>query len=183
MTISIEATALPEVKVIAPRINRDQRGLFFESFNAAEFARTVAPDYVFVQDNHSRSDARVLRGMHYQIRHPQGKLVRVLAGEIFDVVIDIRRSSSNFGNWVGVHLSAENFRQLWVPPGFAHGFVVLSEGAEVFYKTTDYWHPEHERTILWNDADIGIEWPIDFEPLLSPKDSMGHGIANAELYA
>ncbi|KVR40526.1 dTDP-4-dehydrorhamnose 3,5-epimerase, partial [Burkholderia multivorans] len=134
------------------------------------------------QDNHSRSAKGVLRGLHYQIQHAQGKLVRVVEGEVFDVAVDIRRSSPNFGKWVGVTLSADNHRQVWVPPGFAHGFVVLSEAAQFVYKTTDYWYPEHERSIVWNDPDIGIEWPIDFEPLLAAKDAAGKRLAEAECF-
>ncbi|PRE22091.1 dTDP-4-dehydrorhamnose 3,5-epimerase, partial [Burkholderia multivorans] len=141
------------------------------------------PGVEFVQDNHSRSAKGVLRGLHYQIRHAQGKLVRVVEGEVFDVAVDIRRSSPNFGKWVGVTLSADNHRQLWVPPGFAHGFVVLSEAAQFLYKTTDYWYPEHERSIVWNDPDIGIEWPIDFEPLLAAKDAAGKWLADADVFA
>ncbi|PRE63567.1 dTDP-4-dehydrorhamnose 3,5-epimerase, partial [Burkholderia multivorans] len=140
------------------------------------------PGVEFVQDNHSRSAKGVLRGLHYQIQHAQGKLVRVVEGEVFDVAVDIRRSSPNFGKWVGVTLSADNHRQLWVPPGFAHGFVVLSEAAQFLYKTTDYWYPEHERSILWNDPDIRIEWPIDFEPLLAAKDAAGKRLAEAECF-
>ncbi|MCO8621758.1 dTDP-4-dehydrorhamnose 3,5-epimerase, partial [Burkholderia multivorans] len=142
----------------------------------------VEPGVEFVQDNHSRSAKGVLRGLHYQIQHAQGKLVRVVEGEVFDVAVDIRRSSPNFGKWVGVTLSADNHRQLWVPPGFAHGFVVLSEAAQFLYKTTDYWYPEHERSIVWNDPDIGIEWPIDFEPLLAAKDAAGKRLAEAECF-
>ncbi|MBU9313203.1 dTDP-4-dehydrorhamnose 3,5-epimerase, partial [Burkholderia multivorans] len=143
----------------------------------------VEPGVEFVQDNHSRSAKGVLRGLHYQIQHAQGKLVRVVEGEVFDVAVDIRRSSPNFGKWVGVTLSADNHRQLWVPPGFAHGFVVLSEAAQFLYKTTDYWYPEHERSIVWNDPDIGIEWPIDFEPLLAAKDAAGKCFADADVFA
>ncbi|HGL5237659.1 TPA: dTDP-4-dehydrorhamnose 3,5-epimerase, partial [Burkholderia multivorans] len=146
-------------------------------------AEQVEPGVEFVQDNHSRSAKGVLRGLHYQIQHAQGKLVRVVEGEVFDVAVDIRRSSPNFGKWVGVTLSADNHRQLWVPPGFAHGFVVLSEAAQFLYKTTDYWYPEHERSIVWNDPAIGIEWPIDFEPLLAAKDAAGKRLSEAEIYA
>ncbi len=173
MAIQVTATALPEVKIIEPKVFGDARGFFFESFNAREFAEQVEPGVEFVQDNHSRSAKGVLRGLHYQIQHAQGKLVRVVEGEVFDVAVDIRKSSPNFGKWVGVTLSAENHRQLWVPPGFAHGFVVLSESAQFLYKTTDYWFPEHERSIVWNDPAIGIDWPIDFEPLLAAKDAAG----------
>ena len=183
MAITVTATALPEVKIIEPRVFGDARGFFFESFNAREFAERVEPGVEFVQDNHSRSAKGVLRGLHYQIQNAQGKLVRVVDGDVFDVAVDIRRSSPNFGKWVGVNLSAENHRQLWVPPGFAHGFLVLSESAQFLYKTTDYWFPEHERSIVWNDPEIGIEWPIDFEPLLAAKDAAGKRLAEAEVYA
>ena len=183
MAIQVTATALPEVKIIEPKVFGDARGFFFESFNALEFAEQVAPGVEFVQDNHSRSAKGVLRGLHYQIQNAQGKLVRVVEGEVFDVAIDIRKSSPNFGKWVGVNLSAENSRQLWVPPGFAHGFVVLSDAAQFLYKTTDYWYPAHERSIVWNDPDIGIEWPIDFEPLLAAKDAAGKRLSESELFA
>ncbi|MBU9163368.1 dTDP-4-dehydrorhamnose 3,5-epimerase [Burkholderia multivorans] len=182
MAITVTATALPEVKIIEPKVFGDARGYFYESFNGREFAEQVEPGVQFVQDNHSRSAKGVLRGLHYQIQHAQGKLVRVVEGEVFDVAVDIRRSSPNFGKWVGVTLSADNHRQLWVPPGFAHGFVVLSEAAQFLYKTTDYWYPEHERSIVWNDPDIGIEWPIDFEPLLAAKDAAGKRLAEAECF-
>ncbi|NKJ49743.1 dTDP-4-dehydrorhamnose 3,5-epimerase [Burkholderia sp. SG-MS1] len=183
MAIQVTATALPEVKLIEPKVFGDARGFFFESFNALEFAEKVEAGVVFVQDNHSRSAKGVLRGLHYQIQNAQGKLVRVVEGEVFDVAVDIRKSSPNFGKWVGVHLSVENQRQLWVPPGFAHGFVVLSESAQFLYKTTDYWFPEYERSIVWNDPAIGIEWPFDFEPLLAAKDAAGKRLADAEVYA
>ncbi|TDQ92463.1 dTDP-4-dehydrorhamnose 3,5-epimerase [Paraburkholderia silvatlantica] len=183
MAITVTATALPEVKIIEPKVFGDARGFFYESFNGREFEELVEAGVEFVQDNHSRSAKGVLRGLHYQIQHAQGKLVRVVEGEVFDVAVDIRRSSPNFGKWVGVHLSADNHRQLWVPPGFAHGFVVISESAQFLYKTTDYWFPEHERSIVWNDPAIGIEWPIDFEPLLAAKDAAGKRLAEAEVYA
>jgi dTDP-4-dehydrorhamnose 3,5-epimerase len=183
MAIQVTATALPEVKIIEPKVFGDARGFFFESFNALEFAEKVEAGVEFVQDNHSRSAKGVLRGLHYQVQNAQGKLVRVVEGEVFDVAVDIRKSSPNFGKWVGVHLSVENQRQLWVPPGFAHGFVVLSEAAQFLYKTTDYWFPEHERSIVWNDPAIGIEWPVDFEPLLAAKDAAGKRLADAEVYA
>ncbi|HIE4198230.1 MULTISPECIES: dTDP-4-dehydrorhamnose 3,5-epimerase [Burkholderia] len=183
MAIQVTATALPEVKIIEPKVFGDARGYFYESFNAQEFAEQVAPGVEFVQDNHSRSMRGVLRGLHYQIQHAQGKLVRVVEGEVFDVAVDVRRSSPNFGKWVGVTLSTDNHRQLWVPPGFAHGFVVLSESAQFLYKTTDYWFPEHERSIVWNDPDIGIEWPFDGEPVLAAKDVAGLRLADAEVYA
>jgi dTDP-4-dehydrorhamnose 3,5-epimerase len=183
MAISVTATALPEVKIIEPKVFGDARGFFYESFNAREFAESVEADVEFVQDNHSRSAKGVLRGLHYQIEHAQGKLVRVVEGEVFDVAVDIRKSSPNFGKWVGVVLSTENHRQLWVPPGFAHGFVVLSESAQFLYKTTDYWYQAHERSIVWNDPDIGIEWPIDFEPIMAAKDAAGKRLAEAEVFA
>ncbi|MCA8062795.1 MULTISPECIES: dTDP-4-dehydrorhamnose 3,5-epimerase [unclassified Burkholderia] len=183
MAIQVTATALPEVKIIEPKVFGDARGYFYESFNAREFAELVAPGVEFVQDNHSRSAKGVLRGLHYQIQHAQGKLVRVVEGDVFDVVVDLRRSSPNFGRWAGVNLSADNYRQLWVPPGFAHGFVVLSESAQFLYKTTDYWFPEHERSIVWNDPDIGIVWPIDDEPVLAAKDAAGKRLADADVYA
>jgi len=183
MAISVTATALPEVKIIEPKVFGDARGFFYESFNAREFAESVEADVEFVQDNHSRSAKGVLRGLHYQIEHAQGKLVRVVEGEVFDVAVDIRKSSPNFGKWVGVVLSTENHRQLWVPPGFAHGFVVLSESAQFLYKTTDYWYQAHERSIVWNDPAIGIEWPIDFEPIMAAKDAAGKRLAEAEVFA
>jgi dTDP-4-dehydrorhamnose 3,5-epimerase len=183
MAISVTATALPEVKIIEPKVFGDARGFFYESFNAREFAESVEADVEFVQDNHSRSAKGVLRGLHYQIEHAQGKLVRVVEGEVFDVAVDIRKSSPNFGKWVSVVLSTENHRQLWVPPGFAHGFVVLSESAQFLYKTTDYWYQAHERSIVWNDPDIGIEWPIDFEPIMAAKDAAGKRLAEAEVFA
>jgi dTDP-4-dehydrorhamnose 3,5-epimerase len=183
MAIQVTATALPEVKLIEPKVFGDARGFFYESFNSREFAEQVESGVEFVQDNHSRSAKGVLRGLHYQIQHPQGKLVRVVEGEVFDVAVDIRKSSPNFGKWVGVNLSADNHRQLWVPPGFAHGFVVLSETAQFLYKTTDYWYQAHERSIVWNDPDIGIEWPIGFEPILAAKDAAGSRLSGAEVFA
>lgn len=183
MPIQVTPTELPEVKIIEPKVFGDARGFFFESFNAREFAEQVAPGYEFVQDNHSRSARNVLRGLHYQIEHAQGKLVRVVAGEVFDVAVDMRASSPNFGKWVGIHLSADNKRQLWVPPGFAHGFAVLSEVAEFLYKTTDYWYPQHERCVLWGDPALDIDWPLDGEPILAAKDAAAPTLANAERYA
>ncbi|HTH59874.1 MAG TPA: dTDP-4-dehydrorhamnose 3,5-epimerase [Paraburkholderia sp.] len=183
MGITVTATGLPEVKIIEPKVFGDARGFFFESFNARDFAAQVEAGVEFVQDNHSRSSKGVLRGLHYQIEHAQGKLVRVVEGEVFDVVVDVRRHSPNFGKWDGVRLSADNHRQLWVPPGFAHGFVVLSESAQFLYKTTDYWFPEHERCLVWNDPDIGIRWPIDGAPLLAAKDAAGARLREAEVYA
>lgn len=167
------ATALPEVLVLSPKVFGDQRGFFFESFNSREFAEVTGLKVDFVQDNHSKSARGVLRGLHYQIQHPQGKLVRVVEGSVFDVAVDMRKSSPTFGQWVGETLSAENHKQLWVPPGFAHGFVVLSDSAQFLYKTTDYWYPEHERSLAWNDPHVAITWPIDFEPQLAVKDAAG----------
>ena len=183
MAIQVTTTALPEVKIIEPKVFGDARGYFFESFSAREFSEQVAANVVFVQDNHSRSARGVLRGLHYQIDHTQGKLVRVTVGEVLDVAVDIRRSSPNFGKWVSVHLSAENKRQAWIPPGFAHGFVVLSDVAEFLYKTTDYWYPEFERSIIWNDPDIGIQWPLEGTPVVARKDQEGTRLTEADLFA
>jgi len=168
--------------VLEPKVFGDARGFFFESFNARDFAETTGVDTTFVQDNHSKSGQGVLRGLHYQIQHPQGKLVRVVQGKVFDVAVDLRKSSPTFGRSVGVQLDADNHRQLWVPPGFAHGFVVLSESAEFLYKTTDYWYPQHERSLLWNDPALGIEWPIDFVPQLAAKDAAGKLLKDADLF-
>jgi dTDP-4-dehydrorhamnose 3,5-epimerase len=183
MKISVIPTSLPEVKIIEAKVFADARGFFFESFNAQEFAEAVGEAVEFVQDNHSLSAKGVLRGLHYQIEHPQGKLVRAVAGEVFDVAVDIRAGSPNFGKWAGARLSAENKRQLWIPAGFAHGFVVLSETAEFLYKTTDYWFPQHERCLLWNDPEIGIDWPIEGDPVLAVKDAAGQRLVDAETYA
>ncbi|MHB1531757.1 dTDP-4-dehydrorhamnose 3,5-epimerase [Acidithiobacillus sp.] len=173
--------AIPEVILIEPRVFDDARGFFLESWNRRSFAEYgLNPD--FVQDNHSRSGHGVLRGLHYQIQQPQGKLVRVVSGEVFDVAVDLRRSSPTFGQWVGATLSAENHRLLWVPPGFAHGFCVLSEHADFLYKATDYYAAAHERTVLWNDPDIAIRWPLQGEPLLAPKDAAGSPLVGAECY-
>jgi len=182
MTIQVTSMSLDGIKLIEPKVFGDARGFFFESFNAREFAEQVEDDVTFVQDNHSRSARGVLRGLHYQIQHAQGKLVRVTEGEVFDVVVDLRRSSPTFGKWEGVVLSSENYRQLWIPAGFAHGFVVLSESAQFLYKTTDYWYPEFERCLLWNDPRVGIEWPIEFEPILAAKDAAGRLLADADLF-
>lgn len=173
MPYTVIQTAIPEVLVLTPKVFGDARGFFFESFNARDFREVTGLQVDFVQDNHSKSAKGVLRGLHYQIQHAQGKLVRVVHGSVFDVAVDLRKSSSTFGQWVGEILSAENHRQLWVPPGFAHGFVVLSESAEFLYKTTDYWYPEHERSLLWNDPTVAVEWPIDFVPQLAAKDAAG----------
>jgi dTDP-4-dehydrorhamnose 3,5-epimerase len=174
-------TAIPDVLVVEPRVFGDQRGFFFESWNRRAL-REAGLDADFVQDNHSRSARGVLRGLHYQIRHPQGKLVRVVAGEVFDVAVDLRRGSPTFGRHVAITLSAENRKMLWVPPGFAHGFCVTSESADFLYKTTDYWHQEHERTLLWSDPALGIAWPVDGAPLVAAKDAAGAPLATAELY-
>ncbi|MDF3886551.1 dTDP-4-dehydrorhamnose 3,5-epimerase [Cupriavidus basilensis] len=183
MTLNLVPTALPEVLIIEPKVFGDDRGFFYESFNARHFEEAIGGGRTFVQDNHSRSAKNVLRGLHYQIQHPQGKLVRVVAGEVFDVAVDLRKSSPNFGKWVGVTLSAENKRQLWIPEGFAHGFVVLSESAEFLYKTTDYWYPEHERSVLWSDPSLAIEWPLEGEPpVVSAKDAAGSPIITAEVF-
>lgn len=177
-------TSIADVVIIEPKVFGDERGFFFESFNERRFQEAVGVPLSlrFVQDNHSKSAKNVLRGLHYQIYQPQGKLVRVIAGEVFDVAVDIRRSSPTFGKWVGAVLSAENKRQMWVPAGFAHGFLVTSESAEFLYKTTDYWAPEHERSIAWNDPAIGIEWPIEEAPVLSAKDKNAVLLADAEVY-
>lgn len=175
-------TSLPDVKIIEPKVFEDARGFFFESFNSRVFEQQIAAGVQFTQDNHSRSSKGVLRGMHYQIQHPQGKLVHVLSGEVFDVAVDMRRSSPTFGKWAGALLSAENKRHMWIPPGFAHGFVVLSDTAEFFYKTADFWYPEHERCLLWNDPDVAIDWPIDFEPILAKKDAAAQRLRDAEVY-
>ena len=179
--MKVTPTALPEVLIVEPRVFSDDRGCFFESWNARAFA-AAGIDATFVQDNHSRSRRGVLRGLHYQIEHAQGKLVRAVVGEVYDMAVDMRRGSPNFGRAAGVVLSAENRRMLWVPPGFAHGFVVVSEVAEFLYKTTDFWSPEHERTLLWNDPALGIEWPLDGAPLLAPKDAAGTPLAQADCY-
>ena len=176
-------TPIPDVLILEPKVFGDARGFFFESFNARDFAQATGLSVEFVQDNHSKSAQGVLRGLHYQIQHAQGKLVRVVEGEVFDVAVDLRRSSPTFGRWVGERLSASNHRQLWVPPGFAHGFVVLSESAQFLYKTTDYWYPEHERSLLWNDPAIGIDWPIDTQPLLAAKDAAASLLRDAEVFS
>ncbi|PWW43754.1 dTDP-4-dehydrorhamnose 3,5-epimerase [Melaminivora alkalimesophila] len=174
--------AIPDVVLIEPRVFGDARGFFFESFNQKAFDEATGTSYQFVQDNHSRSGRGVLRGLHYQIRQPQGKLVRVVRGAVWDVAVDIRKSSPTFGQWVGAELSEDNQHQLWVPPGFAHGFVVLSETADFLYKTTDYYAPEHERCIAWNDAQLAIQWPYQGEPVLSGKDAQGVALRDAEVF-
>ena len=180
--MKVTACPIPDVLLIEPRVFGDDRGFFFESFNQRAFNQASGLDLNFVQDNHSRSARHVLRGLHYQIKNPQGKLVRVVSGEVFDVAVDIRRNSPTFGRWVGELLSATNKRQLWVPPGLAHGFVVLSDSAEFLYKTTDYYAPEFERCIAWNDPTLAIAWPaLEGEPLLSAKDAAGKAFMNADL--
>lgn len=174
--------AIPDVILFEPKVFGDERGFFFESFNQRQFEEAVGRPVQFVQDNHSRSVKNVLRGLHYQIQQPQGKLVRVVAGEVFDVAVDLRESSPTFGQWVGARLTAENKNQLWVPEGFAHGFLVLSENAEFLYKTTDYYAPEYERCVIWNDADLKIDWPIDIQPALSGKDSLGLAFSKADFF-
>jgi len=180
--VKVERTAITEVLVLEPKVFGDERGFFFESYNRREFARATGLEVEFVQDNHSRSARNVLRGLHYQVRQAQGKLVRVTAGEIWDVAVDLRRGSPSFGRWVGARLDADSRRMLWIPPGFAHGFVVLSERAEVLYKATDFYAPEHERTLLWNDPALGIAWPLAGEPLMSEKDRRGAPLASAETF-
>ncbi|MET0321182.1 MAG: dTDP-4-dehydrorhamnose 3,5-epimerase [Duganella sp.] len=181
--MNVITTPLDGVLVLEPRVFGDDRGYFFESFNARRFAELTGVTLPFVQDNHSRSAKGVLRGLHYQIQQAQGKLVRVTEGAVFDVVVDLRRSSPTFGQWFGTELSAENKRQLWIPAGFAHGFVVTSDFASFLYKTTDYWAPEHERAVRWNDPAIGIDWPLDGEPQLSGKDLAAALLADAEVFA
>lgn len=181
--MNVIATRLPEVLIIEPKVFGDDRGFFYESFNARAFAEATGCALQFVQDNHSRSARGVLRGLHYQIEQAQGKLVRVIAGEVLDVAVDIRRSSATFGQWVGVRLSAQNHRQLWVPPGFAHGFVVLSDCADFLYKTTDYYAPAHERGLRWNDPTLAIDWPdCGVEPQLSVKDAVAPYLDSAEVF-
>lgn len=175
-------TAIPDVLIIEPRVFGDSRGFFFESFNQRAFNQAVGQDVQFVQDNHSRSACGVLRGLHYQLLQPQGKLVRVVRGSVFDVAVDVRKSSPTFGRWVGVMLTEDNCQQLWIPPGFAHGFVVTSESADFLYKTTDYYAPEHERCIIWDDPELAIEWPVSITPQLSAKDTAGSSFAAAEKY-
>jgi dTDP-4-dehydrorhamnose 3,5-epimerase len=181
--MNVLATGLRDVLVFEPKVFADARGFFIESFNQRRFEHATGRVVTFVQDNHSRSAKGVLRGLHYQIKQPQGKLLRVIDGEVFDVAVDLRRASPNFGKWTGNVLSAENKKQMWVPEGFAHGYLVLSETAEVLYKVTDYYAPEHERTLLWNDSTIGITWPLNRAPILSQKDQRGVPLAQAEVFA
>jgi len=180
--MKVTPTAIPDVLVVEPKVFGDDRGFFYESFNKRIWRETTGLPGSFVQSNHSRSAQGVLRGLHYQIQQAQGKLVRVVVGEVFDVAVDLRKKSSTFGNWVGEHLSAENKKCLWVPEGFAHGFLVLSDFAEFLYKTTDYYAPEYERCIIWNDAELDIDWPLQGEPVLSPKDADGARFRDAEVY-
>ena len=181
--MKITPTTIPDVLIIEPKVFGDARGFFFESFNQKAFNQATGLNLNFVQDNHSRSAKGVLRGLHYQIQQPQGKLVRVVRGAVFDVAVDIRKSSPTFGKWAGVELTEDNHRQMWVPPGFAHGFLVLSDSADFLYKTTGYWAPEFERSILWGDPAIGIEWPIEQAPLLSGKDRNSKLLKDAEVFA
>jgi len=180
--VKVTRTSIPDVLVIEPKVFGDARGFFYESFNGKAFDEAVGRQVQFVQDNHSRSVKGVLRGLHYQIQQPQGKLVRVVRGAVFDVAVDIRKSSPTFGQWVGVELTEENHKQLWVPEGFAHGFVVVSESADFLYKTTDYYAPEHERTLLWNDPAVGVAWPLEGAPVLKPKDAAGTPLSDAEKF-
>ncbi len=180
--MNVVKTNLPDVLILEPNVYADERGFFYESFNAREFGEKIAADVRFVQDNHSRSVKNVLRGLHYQIRQSQGKLMRVLAGEVYDVVVDIRKSSPTFGQWTANRLSNQNRRVLWVPAGFAHGFLVVSEYAEFEYKTTDYWAPQFERCIVWNDPQLAIPWPLQTDPLLSAKDRQGSLLDKAEVF-
>lgn len=179
--MNIQSTSIPDVLILEPRIFEDARGFFFESFNKREAAK-IGIHHEFVQDNQSRSLRNVLRGLHYQLHRPQGKLVRVVRGEVFDVAVDLRKSSKTFGRWVGANLSEDNHRLFWIPPGFAHGFVVLSDVADFLYKTTDFYSPADERTIRWNDPDLAIDWPVQGQPIVSPKDAAGEVFRNAEIY-
>lgn len=180
--MKVTRTAIPGVLVVEPQVFGDGRGFFYESFNARKFKELTGLEPNFVQDNHARSAKNVLRGLHYQIRQPQGKLVRVVAGEVFDVAVDIRKDSPAFGQWVGHTLSAGNRKQVWIPARFAHGYLVLSDYAELLYKATDYWAPEHERRIAWNDPDLAIRWPLEGTPVLSAMDANGAALARAEVF-
>jgi dTDP-4-dehydrorhamnose 3,5-epimerase len=180
--MTIVPTEIPDLLIIEPKVFGDERGFFFESYNERTWREATGLSTRFVQDNHSRSTRYVLRGLHYQLRQPQGKLVRVVVGEVFDVAVDLRRGSPTFGRWGGARLSAANKRQMWVPEGFAHGFLVLSEAAEFLYKTTEFYAPEHERTIAWNDPDLGIDWPLERAPVLSAKDAAAPGFRNVEYF-
>ncbi len=180
--MNVIMTKIPDVLIFEPKVFGDERGFFFESYNKENFQENTGIDSDFVQDNHSLSSRGVLRGLHYQIKHPQGKLVRVTSGEVYDVAVDLRSSSATYGKWVGVMLSADNKRQLWIPEGFAHGFLVTSEKAEFLYKTTDYYAPEYERCIHWNDKELNINWPLDGNPIVSDKDSNGDSFLNADIF-
>ena len=180
--MKVTPTSIPDVLIIEPSVFADDRGYFLESWNAREFSKIVGSGVEFVQDNHSRSSHGVLRGLHYQIRQSQGKLVRVGCGRVFDVAVDLRKSSSSFGRWVGTELNDQNHRQIWIPPGFGHGYLVLSESADFLYKTTDYYAPQHERCISWNDPAIGIDWPLSVPPILSPKDEKAVALDMAEVF-
>lgn len=182
MSLTVTPTSLADILILEPSVWKDDRGFFIESFNERDFLQATGLNVSFVQDNHSRSKRGVLRGLHYQIKQPQGKLVRVTRGEVFDVAVNLQLNHPDFGKWVGTLLSEDNQRQLWIPPGFAHGFVILSDWADFLYKTTDYFASEHERALLWNDPDIGIEWPIDFEPILSAKDLNAPRLSDIELF-
>ena len=181
--MKVTPTSIPSVLLIEPRVFGDTRGFFFESFNQRAFNLATGLDVNFVQDNHSRSSKGVLRGLHYQIQQPQGKLIRVVRGSVFDVTVDLRKSSPTFGQWVGVELAEDNHRQLWIPPGFAHGFYVLSDSADFLYKTTDYYAPEFECSLIWNDPTIGIEWPLNTQPIISAKDAQGKKLDDAEVFS
>ena len=181
--MKVTPTSIPSVLIIEPKVFGDTRGFFFESFNQRDFNQATGLDVNFVQDNHSRSSKGVLRGLHYQIQQPQGKLIRVVRGSVFDVTVDLRKSSPTFGQWVGMELNEDNHCQLWIPPGFAHGFYVLSDSADFLYKTTDYYAPEFECSLIWNDPTIGIEWPLNTQPIISAKDAQGKKLADAEVFS
>lgn len=181
--MKITPAAIPDILIIEPDVYGDERGFFLESYNQAKFRQSTGMNVTFVQDNHSKSVKNVLRGLHYQIRQSQGKLVRVVSGRVFDVAVDIRKSSPTFGKWVAETLTAENKKQLWIPAGFAHGFLVMSDCAEFFYKTTDYYAPDHERCIRWDDSELGIQWPLTDPPIVSAKDAMGAAFKDAEVFA
>ena len=181
--MKVSPTAIPEVLILEPRVHQDARGFFLESYNRRSFRDATRLDVEFVQDNQAFSVRNVLRGLHYQVRQPQGKLIQVMAGEIFDVAVDLRRSSPTFGKWAGVTLSGGSHRMLWIPPGFAHGYLVRSEHAILLYKVTDYYAPEHDRTLLWNDPELAVAWPLEAEPILSDKDRRGARLGSAELFA
>jgi len=181
--MKVISTGFPDLLLVEPEVFEDKRGYFFESFNHRDFERAIGRSVAFVQDNHTRSNHNVLRGLHYQIEQPQGKLVRIVAGEVYDVSVDLRRSSPTFGKWFGIRLSAENKRMMWIPEGFAHGFLVLSDRADTLYKTSAYWAPRHERCINWNDPDLAIDWPVTEPPFISSKDAAGSAFKRADLFA